>query len=42
MDLISKTDAEIREIAEPLWNDLIRHSNNRITAVSPKTFQNLC
>ena len=29
MDLISKTDEEIREIAEPLWNDLIRHSNNK-------------
>ena len=29
MDLISKTDAEILEIAEPLWNDLIRHSNNK-------------
>ena len=29
MDLISKTDEEIREIAAPLWNDLIRHSNNK-------------
>ena len=27
MNIIDKTDAEIRAIADPLWRDLVRHSN---------------
>ncbi len=27
MNIIEKTDEEIRAIADPLWRDLVRHSN---------------
>jgi len=29
MNLIDKTDYEILAIADPLWNDLVKHSNNK-------------
>ena len=29
MNLLEKTDQEILEIADPLWDDLITHSNNK-------------
>ena len=29
MNLLEKTDDEILEIAEPLWNDLVESSNKR-------------
>jgi len=29
MNLLEKTDEEILEIAEPLWNDLVEHSNSK-------------
>ncbi|MBE2244584.1 MAG: hypothetical protein IAE86_17655 [Burkholderiaceae bacterium] len=28
MNIIDKTDAEIRAIADPLWRDLVKHSND--------------
>ena len=29
MNLLEKTDEEILEIANPLWDDLVKHSNNK-------------
>ena len=29
MSLIHKTDSQILEIANPLWDDLVKHSNNK-------------
>ena len=29
MNLVNKTDNEILEIANPLWDDLVKHSNNK-------------
>ena len=29
MNLLKKTDEEILEIANPLWNDLVKNSNNK-------------
>ena len=29
MKLVDKTDNEILEIANPLWDDLVKHSNNK-------------
>jgi len=29
MKLVNKTDNEILEIANPLWDDLVKHSNNK-------------
>ena len=29
MNLLEKTDEEILEIADPLWNDLVKYSNNK-------------
>lgn len=29
MNLLDKTDKEILEIADPLWDDLVRHSNEK-------------
>ena len=29
MKLLEKTDEEILEIANPIWDDLVKHSNNR-------------
>tara|TARA_X000000368_G_scaffold404828_1_gene381325 strand:- start:95 stop:445 length:351 start_codon:yes stop_codon:yes gene_type:complete len=29
MSLIKKTDSEILEIANPLWDSLVKHSNNK-------------
>ena len=29
MKLLEKTDEEILEIANPMWDDLVKHSNNR-------------
>ena len=29
MKLLEKTDEEILEIASPIWNDLVRYSNNK-------------
>ena len=29
MNLLEKTDEEILEIANPIWNDLVKYSNNR-------------
>ena len=28
MNLLNKTDKEILEIADPLWDELVKHSNN--------------
>ena len=29
MNLLEKTDKEILEIADPLWDDLVKFSNNK-------------
>ena len=29
MNLLEKTDEEILEIADPLWDDLVKYSNNK-------------
>ena len=29
MNLLEKTDKEILEIADPIWDDLVKYSNNR-------------
>ena len=29
MKLLEKTDKEILEIADPIWDNLIKHSNNK-------------
>ena len=38
MNLLEKTDKEILEIANPLWDDLIKYSNNKDYASFTKNF----
>ena len=38
MNLLKKTDEEILEIANPLWDELIKHSNNKDYAGFTKHF----
>ena len=38
MNLIEKTDEEILEIANPLWDDLVKYSNNKDYAGFTKNF----
>jgi hypothetical protein len=38
MNIIDKTDEEIRAIADPLWRDLLKHSNAGEYAEFVKTF----
>ena len=38
MNIIEKTDAEIRLVADPLWRDLLRHSNEGKYAEFVKNF----
>lgn len=40
VNIIEKTDAEIRAIADPLWRDLIRHSNEGKYGEFVKNFSN--
>ena len=38
MNLLEKTDKEILEIADPLWDDLVKFSNNKDYGGSAKHF----
>ena len=38
MKLLEKTDEEILEIANPLWNDLVKYSNNKDYSGFTKNF----
>jgi len=38
LNIIEKTDEEIRAIADPLWRDLLKHSNEGKYAEFVKTF----
>ena len=38
MNIVEKTDDEIRGIADPLWRDLLKHSNEGKYAEFVKTF----
>ena len=38
MNLLEKTDKEILEIANPLWDDLVKYSNNKDYAGFTKNF----
>ena len=38
MDLLKKTDKEILEIADPLWDELVKHSNNKDYGAFTKNF----
>ena len=38
MNLLEKTDEEILEIANPLWDDLVKYSNNRDYSGFTKNF----
>ena len=38
MKLLEKTDEEILEIANPIWDDLVRYSNNRDYSGFTKNF----
>ena len=38
MKLLEKTDKEILEIANPIWNDLVKYSNNRDYSGFTKNF----
>ena len=40
VNIIEKTDEEIRAIADPLWRDLVRHSNEGKYAEFVKNFSN--
>ena len=40
VNIIEKTDAEIRTIADPLWHDLVRHSNEGKYGEFVKNFSN--
>ena len=38
MKLLEKTDEEILEIASPIWDDLVKHSNNKDYSGFTKNF----
>ena len=38
MKLLDKTDKEILEIANPIWDDLVKHSNNKDYSGFTKNF----
>tara|TARA_B100001123_G_C15276259_1_gene1012285 strand:+ start:1706 stop:2068 length:363 start_codon:yes stop_codon:yes gene_type:complete len=38
MNLLNKTDKEILEIADPLWDELVKHSNNMDYGAFTKNF----
>ena len=38
MNLPEKTDKEILEIADPLWDELVKHSNNKDYGAFTKNF----
>jgi hypothetical protein len=42
MKLLEKTDEEILEIANPLWDDLVKYSTIRIMGALQSIFQNKC
>ena len=42
MKLLEKTDKEILEIANPIWDDLVKYSNNKIIVVLQSIFQRKC
>ena len=42
MDILSKTDDEVYEIAKPIWDNLVKSSNLKIMVVLPKIFQLKC
>ena len=42
MKLLEKTDEEILEIANPIWDDLVKYSNNKDYSGFTKHFQRKC
>ena len=42
MNLLEKSDQEILEIAEPMWDDLVESSNKRDYLGFISTFQKRC
>jgi len=42
MNLVDKTDEEILKIANPLWDDLVKHSNKKDILVLLRIFQQKC
>ena len=42
MDILSKKDDEIYELAKPIWDNLVRSSNLKIMVDLLKIFQHKC
>ena len=42
MDILSKTDDEVYEIAKPIWDNLVKSSNLKIMVVLPKISPHKC